>query len=242
MSPKEVIDGAIKTYEETLCRSLDIGSLIARNEVAHKWIVTFGVYVIRETSCWRFVDIAKQAHMLGEANSIAGARILTRAAIETLSTLVYSISKMEEVVSGKISFEEFCECINRVYMGSRIDKELPETINVLTMVKNMEKKHQGILDIFEDLCETAHPSMIGLTDGYTKINREEYVTAFGNFWLEKYGHQHEQALLICMEIFEKEYNEEWIEKFHALEKWLVENDSDLEKRRKEKKDAGLKKK
>lgn len=234
MSPDEIITGAIKTYEESLCHSLDMGSLIARNEIAHKWQVTFFTYVIRETTCWRFVDVSKQAHSLGKSGAIVGARILTRAAIETLSSLVYSISKMEDVVANRITFDEYCDLIHKIFMGSRIDKEYPETINVLTMVKAMDKKHQGILHIFEDLCETAHPSMIGLTDGYTKINRKEMVTSFGNFWEEKFGNQHERALLICMELLEKEYNEEWPKAFQALEKWLVDNDSVLEAKRAEK--------
>ncbi len=234
MDTKDIIAGAIQAYQQSMCRSLDIGSLYQRNKIAHKWKVTFAVYVIRETASWRFVDIAKQAFEMGNSNSIVGARILTRAAIETLATLVYMNMKMEEVISGKISFAAFCESIYKVYMGSRTDKQLLETINVLTMVKKMEKKHKGILQIYEELCETAHPSYIGLTDGYSKIDTEKYITSFGNYWLDKYGRQHEAALLLCMKIFELEYNDAWINNFHALEEWLVNNDSALEKNLKKK--------
>jgi hypothetical protein len=234
MDTKDLIAGAIQAYQQSMCHSLDIRSLWQRNKIAHKWKVTFGVYVIRETTFWRFVDIAKQAYEMGNSNSIVGARILTRAAIETIATLVYINTKMEEVVSGKILFDDFCESINKVYMGSRTDRKLPETINVLTMVCIMEKKHKGILQIFKDLCETAHPSFIGLTDGYTRINTKEYITSFGNYWLDKYGHQHETALLLCMQIFELEYNDTWIKNFEALENWLVDNDLALKKDRQKK--------
>lgn len=234
MTINEIIGEAIKGYEKSMTSTLNVGSLIARNKIAHKWKVAYGVYVIRETVCWRFVDIVKQAVELGKMNMIVGARIMTRAAIETISTLVHVNMKMDDVVSGKIDFEEFCLSIKKVFLGSRVEKDMPETVSVLTMVKNFEKKHKGILKYFEDLCETAHPSYVGLADGYTKTDYKEYVTTFGNFWLDKFGHEHEKALFISVRIFEEEYNEEWVKKFEALEKWLVDNDTELEKRKVEK--------
>jgi hypothetical protein len=216
MTIEEIIIEAIRGYEESMASNLDIGSLVVRNEIAHKWKVTYCAFVIRETVCWRLVDIVRQAVELGKSNMIVGARIMTRAAIETISTLVYLNIKMDDVVSNRIDFEEFSESINKVFLGSRSMKDMPETVNVLTMIKKCEKKHKGILKDYEDLCETAHPSYVGLTDGYTRTDYKEGVTSFGNFWLDKFGHQHEEALLICLAIFEEEYNKEWIKNFESL--------------------------
>jgi hypothetical protein len=222
---------AIKGYEETLEDEIDIGSLYQRNTVAHKWKVTFAIYTMRETSCWRFVDIAKQVFHLGDSGNILGARIMTRAAIETLSSLVFINTKMAKLVADKINFRQFTEAINSVFMGSRIDSELPRTINVLTMVDEFEKEYKGIKKYFEELCESAHPSFVGLTLGYSKINRKDFVAKIGNFWSEKFGMIHELPLKIAIEIFEKEYNETWTGLFYKLESWLVTNDAKLEAER-----------
>lgn len=218
---------ALRGYEETLEKRIDIGSLIQRNEIAHKWKVTFAVYTIRETSCWRFVDILRQTIFLADSENVLGARIMTRAAIETLSSLVFINSKMGKLVEGKLSFNEFTESINSLWMGSRFETELPETINVLTMVNNFEKEYKGIKKYFDQLCESAHPSYVGLTEAYAKINRKEMVADIGNFWMEKYGLSHEFPLRIAIEIFEKEYNETWLQRFEDMEKWLVKNDAAL---------------
>ncbi|RJR51414.1 MAG: hypothetical protein C4576_03680 [Desulfobacteraceae bacterium] len=51
------------------------------------------------------------------------------------------------------------------------------------------------------------------------------------YWEERYGIQHEAAISLCLEIFEEEYNNEWIRCFEALEKWLESNDKKLERQR-----------
>jgi hypothetical protein len=234
VNTREILSSTIKGYEESLPTSIDLAGLLSRNAIAHKWKVTYCLLVIRECVFWRFVDIVKQALRMGSDNFIVGARILTRASIETLSTLIYANFKMEDVVSGKLDFGEFGETVERILLGSKAykDAKTPESINVLTMISKCNEKHNGILAAYEDLCETAHPSFIGLTDGYSKIDQANYETKFGNYWIEKCEHQHEDALLKCTKIFEDEYNNVWIKNMEALEKWLVQNDEALEKRRK----------
>jgi hypothetical protein len=222
---------ALRRYEESLEKRIDISSLYQRNNTAHKWKVTFSVYAIRETSCWRFVDILRQAIFLSDTENILGARIMTRAAIETLASLVFINKKMENLVEGKIEFIPFCQAINSLFLGSRVNKDLPQTVNVLTMVENFEKVHKGIKKYFDDLCESAHPSYEGLTMGYAKINRKEFVADIGNFWAEKWGYIHEFPLRIAIEIFESEYNDIWKANFEKMEMWLVENDARLESER-----------
>jgi hypothetical protein len=133
--------------------------------------------------------------------------------------------KMDSLPSGRIKFNEFEECTTRLLVGSRVNKDLPKSVNVQTMIEKANDRHPGILSIFEELCETAHPSYVGLADGYSKIDHENYETIFRNFWIEKFGNQHEIALLHCLRIFEDEV---WVRHFEALAKWLVDNDQQLE--------------
>ncbi len=232
----ETLVQAISLYENHLEHKLEIGELIAKNKIAHKWKATYKAYVIRETTCWRFVDLSKQVIALGNLNMIVGARILTRAAIETIAALCYSSNKMESVCSGTLDFFDFSRAMSSIYLGSREYPDLQPTTNVMTLLKSVEAKYPDIHKQFNHLCESAHPSWAGLTHGYSQTDQIKYITKFDNFCNDKYGLNHEEILLACCEIFEFEYNDRWISAFEALEKWIVANDEFLESRRHSAKD------
>lgn len=218
----------IEQYENSLEDTLDIASLVQKNPVAFKWKCTYTCYVIRETACWRFVDLTKQSIALADQKMIVGSRILARAAIETIATLCYINKKMENVTAGELDFFEFEKSMSAIYAGSREFDDAIPTTNALTLIKNAEKKYPDLQVQYEHLCESAHPSWSGLTFGYSKTDKENYITKFGNFWLERFGLSHEGILFNCMEIFEYEYNERWISSFENLENWIEKNDSKLE--------------
>jgi hypothetical protein len=219
---------AIQGYEKSLASTLDILSLIDRNPVAHKWKVTYQIYSLRETILWRFIGLSRQSLHLSKSNMIAGSRILARAALETLSALVYINEKMRCLTSGKLKFDDFSGIIARIFIGTRIYSEGPRSKNAGEMVKCLEKKYPETILQYDHLCETAHPSYIGLTNGYSKTDKENYITHFGDYWLEIHGDEHEDILMKCFEILEIEYNVTWIESFKELEGWLVMNDAKLE--------------
>jgi hypothetical protein len=54
------------------------------------------------------------------------------------------------------------------------------------------------------------------------------VTVFKNRWTELYGENLGELRLEFMRVFEQEYNNVWPEQFEKLEKWLEENDAQLE--------------
>jgi len=85
----------------------------------------------------------------------------------------------------------------------------------------------------------SHPNYDGICEGYIKLNRKEYEAEFGIFWEERYGNQHETAIGICLEIFDEEYNNEWVKWFEALEKWLEDNDNKLERQRRKRLKKGI---
>jgi len=242
MTAHELIHITFADLTRSLPTKIDLGGLLARNAIAHKWKAPYFSLVLRESVYWRFTDLISQSLKLGEEGSIVGSRILARAAIETLATLVYLNIEIGNVLQSKLDFHDFGAKLEAILVGSRINEYLPQTINVLTLVTKTDKKHPGILRVFEELCETAHPSYVSLTVGYTKSDHQKVETVFGNYWKAKFGLQHEEILLLCLRIFEDEYNNVSVENFESLEKWLVENDTELEKARsKKKKEKGTEK-
>jgi len=236
MSKSELLQIAIAQLKSSLPVEVNLAGLYTRNNVAHKWKVTYFTIVLRESICWRFTDLLEQSFNLGEMGFISGARIIARAVIETLATLIYLNNEIQSVLDKKISFYDLGKKLECILVGSRTNKDLPETINVLTIIQKAEKKHPGILKIYEELCETTHPSYISLTRGYTKSNHDVVTTKFGNFWNDSFGKTHQDILLFCIELFENEYNNIWDENFKALEEWLIKHNDLLVNEMKEKLD------
>lgn len=226
----------LESYKNSLCKKVDLSSLYSRSKIAHKWRLTYRLIVTREAISWRVIDILTQAYDIGTSGMIVGSRILTRSALETVCLIIYMNKKMKSVIEGKISFNDFENITTRLLLGSRNINKMPNSINVITLIEDSEGKYPGIKKIYDDLSETAHPNYAGVCNGYTKLNQKEYETEFGIFWKERYGKQHETAIIVCLQLFEDEYNVEWIKLFEQLEKWLEKNDKKLERQRKKNKD------
>lgn len=222
------IENILTSWISSLCKKIDLAGLLSRNPVAHKWKTTYRCIVLRELTAWRFSDLLLQAVVLGRNSHVLGARILLRSALETLGTLVYLNQKMEAVLQLEESFDSFNEITSRLMLGSKNQSTQKESVNVVTVLKHCDKRYTGIFEVYENLCESAHPNYDGICYGYSYVNEKEYETIFENRWAKKYGNQLADSIGLCMDIFETEYNEIWPAKFERLEKWIEENDTMLE--------------
>lgn len=215
-------------WQKSLCQEVELAALIARNETAHKWKVTYCNIVLREAIMWRFVDLMSQVAYLLNQKHILGSRLLIRSAIETLGVLIYLNQKTEAVVEGKVSFWKFIEITNRLMFGSKNQLTELESINILTVLNKCEERYPGIIDIYNSLSESAHPNFDGVCMGYSKVDKDNYKTVFNNRWVEQFGSSQLHLIEKCLKIMEEEYNEHWPKTYKKLEKWLVENDEALE--------------
>jgi len=223
----------LEFYKGSLVKKIDLSSLYSRSKIAHKWKLTYRLIVLREAISWRFVDILSQAYSNGMHGMTIGSLILTRAALETVCLLIYMNNKMQLVIDGKMSFDDFERITIRLLLGVKNIDKLPEPVNIMKLIEDSESKYPGIKKTYDDLCEIVHPNYRGLCYGYTKTNQQEYETEFGIFCEEKFGNQYESMIEKCLKTFEEEYND-WKKHFEQLEKWLEKNDSKLERQRNKK--------
>jgi len=222
------VAAVIDLWSSDLCDRIDVEDLRSRNPIAHKWKALYRSICLREAIFWRITDLLKQITVLAEAGHLLGARILLRSTVETLGILIYLNQKTIAVLEGNETLHSFSDKTSQLLLGSKNNATEIEAINILTILKKFEKKYPGILEIYSDLCESAHPNYDGVCHGYSflKYNRDE--TIFKNRWNELYGSDIEDQALEFMKVFEEEYIEVWPKLFDRLEKWIEENDERLE--------------
>ena len=233
MKTKNEMDNVAKVvavWRSSLCEKVEVAGLISRNPTAHKWKATYRSIVLRELTFWRVTDLLNQMVLLSKAGHFLGARILLRSTIETLGILIYLNQKTKAVLDGEETFNSFSKITSQLMLGSKNETTKIDAINVTHTIleKWCEKKYPGIFKIYVDLSESAHPNYQGVCSGYSYVNEKDYVTVFKNRWAELYGDNLGELTLEFMRVFEQEYNKIWPEQFEKLEKWLEENDAQLE--------------
>lgn len=224
---KEIRD-TLERWSQSLCEEVSVGGLLSRCPIAHKWKAPYRSIVIREALLWRMHDLGQQVLLLMEHKHILGARILLRSAIETLALLIYLNQKTRSVLSGDISFFDFDEITKQLLMGSKNGATSMAAVNVLTVLKQAEKVHPGMVSMHEHLSESAHPNYDGVLYGYSSTDPEKYETRFVNNWHEFFGKEQEPGTAFVLAAFEHEYNAVWHQQMSQLEDWLRANDERLE--------------
>jgi len=227
-STKELVEQALANWKGTLFPKLEMSALQARNPTAHKWKAPYRSLQLREVVYWRMLDLLDQSFALHKQGYALGARILLRSALETLAILIYLNQRMEKVLAGKVNFLDFSKKTEDLLLGSRNGSTQFNAVNILTVLDECDKKYAGIRKMYDELSESAHPIYEGMSYGYTVIDHKADAVSFTNRWAELHGEKHPDAMLLCLEIFEYEYNTIWIDLSEKLEKWIEKNDAKLE--------------
>lgn len=222
------IEQNLANWKQSLRSSIPVGGLLSRNPVAYKWKAPFRVWMLREAVFWRLHDLMTQSYALHQQKHGLGARILLRSGFESLATLIYLSQLIEQVCEGKLDFHVFGEKTSTLLIGSRNNQDGPPSLNIVTVLEKCGKRYPGLMNLYADLSESAHPSYEGLCMGYSKIDHDEYETNFSNRWMELYGDRHIGSMDLCMSTFHHEYDDVWPTRIETLEKWIEANDAALE--------------
>jgi hypothetical protein len=222
------VEQNLALWKKSLFPSIPLGGLLSRNPTAYKWKAPFRSFTLREAVFWRLHDLPTQSYMLHQQGHGLGARILLRSAFESLASLIYLNQLMQEVLDGALDFHTFSSKTSVLLLGSRNSDDGPKSINILTVLNKCDQRYPGLMKMYADLSESAHPSYEGLCIGYSTINHDEFETTFSNRWMELFGDQHLNSMELCMTTFHYEYNDVWADLIVKLENWIEANDAKLE--------------
>jgi hypothetical protein len=168
------VEQKLANWGGSLFPSRPVAGLLARNAVVYKWKSLFRVWMLRELSFWREHDLMVQSYALHQQGHGLGARTLLRSAFETLTTLTYLNLLIQQVLDCQLNFHLFAEKTTLLLLGSRNIEEMPNVINILTVLEKSDKHYPGLIDLYARLSESAHPNYEGLMGGYSTTNQDEY--------------------------------------------------------------------
>jgi len=126
---------------------------------------------------WRAEELGRSARDLLNGRDAGSALVLARALVETAAALWYLMRLLERNAGG---IEPDCgDKVARLLVGSKGDDEMPDAINVLTMLGHAEKDVPQVKAAYAALCEFAHPNWAGTGLVYSWIDADARTTHFG---------------------------------------------------------------
>ncbi len=222
------VDSDLIQWKKSLPSNIKVTGLMSRSPTAYKWKALFRAWILRETVFWRLHDLLSQSYKLNQLGHGLGARILLRSALETLAILIHLNQCIQNVLVGNLKFHVFCHKTSKLLLGSHDPKFAPQSLSILTVLKNCEKRYPGIVSLYVELSESAHPSFEGLCLAYSTMLPDEHEAVFENQWMDRCGEQHISRIGMCIEVFQHEYDDVWTELMEQLESWVEANDDELE--------------
>ena len=195
------IRGRLQDIESSLPRNLDILAVSPTPKLPFKALS------YRATLIWRMAELSRDAYHAFEADRLASAILLTRAAVETCAALWYLTGKVSSALkSGSVG--DIDSYLMRLFGGSRVDGNMPQAINVLNFVDCVEKDLEGFRHQYDLLSEFAHPNWSGTTGLYSKIDQANFAVEYGSNVRELAGPKHIGVinLSVALGLFENSYN------------------------------------
>jgi hypothetical protein len=218
----------LRRWKASLPARVTIAGCLAKNPTAYKWKAPYRLLVLREVLFWRAYDLLTQAQLLHEQMHTLGSRLLLRSALETVAVLAYSNHCTRAFLDGTTTFDEFETKTRVLLLGSRDKTTKYPSINVLTILKHVDKAYPGVLAVYETLSESAHPNYEGVCFGYSEIDFERDETSFGVKLHEMWADRHDALFALIAMVFEYEYNDVWVPQQEQLEAHLAAHDQELE--------------
>ena len=133
--------------------------------------------VLREALVHRITWLAEGAVSEFAAQRWIPAAVLVRAIAEPIAVLHSLFRKVEKAINTSDD-AELTEFLRRTMVGSRTDPELPQMVNVLTMLEKVDEDYPKFKASYETLSEYAHPNWCGVLGAFSELDHENLVTRF----------------------------------------------------------------
>lgn len=218
----------LSRWKASLPIGVSIGGALAKNPTAYKWKAPYRSLVLREALFWRTYDLLSQAQLLHEQHHTLGSRLLLRSALESVAMLAYLNQCTAALLDGQSRFDEFEEKTRLLLLGSRDKSTKYQSVNVLTVLKHIDKVYPGVMGVYNGLSESAHPNFESVCLGYSEVNHESHETLFQVKHWEMWSDRHNPLFALIAGVFEHEYNIVWVPQQELLENWLTSNSKNLE--------------
>lgn len=138
----------------------------------------YKVLSFREALCWRIEELARNSLALLDDGQLAAGALLSRAVVECAAASWHLKKFVDGIVERGVQASSD-DTAMKLLLGSRIWDEMPQAVNVLTMLKKADEEISGILGHYERLSEYAHPNWLGTSFLFSRNLEEELATEFG---------------------------------------------------------------
>jgi len=138
----------------------------------------FFVLCLRECLLWRVEELSRNATAALERGDEAVGIILARCVTEAAAMMWRLLKLIENRAEHGIS--AINEDVRRMWLGWKVDPDdLPEAINVMTMLRHLDRDMPGVLKAYDHLSEFAHPNWNGVAGLYCRTDYEDHIAYFG---------------------------------------------------------------
>ena len=168
----EDLRGAAAALQASLPDRLHAASLTPNSKLPFK------VLSLREVVIHRMAALSTSTVHLLDANQPVAAAILTRAAIETTALLHSLRCAITTFIENKDT-RTLDEFLMKGLVGSRWKDAKVQATSVLTLINRLDREMPGFREMYDDLCEYAHPNWSGLMGSFSARKDGDYEVSFG---------------------------------------------------------------
>jgi hypothetical protein len=138
--------------------------------------IVIKILLLREVLTQRIFEIAQEAFNLFKENKIVPAIILTRSIVETSACIEYLYDSIDLSLKNN-STDKLEATLKKLFWGSKnntkILKEVVAPINIIEIIRKVDKKYDGFLFSYEELSEFCHPNWSGCIGSYTEFLKDD---------------------------------------------------------------------
>ena len=136
----------------------------------------------REAQAWRVEEFGRAACDMLERGDLVVGMSNVRHAVESCAAVWHLKCLIERQLENGLE-RDLYDKISRLWLGTKTSvlrgPEMPEAINVVTMIEKANKEMPGVLGVYEKLSEVAHPNYGGSAAIFAKPDHSTLIMHFG---------------------------------------------------------------
>ena len=220
--PEELERAKADVQEELQALAKDRPEKLEVAVIAVKSKLPYKAMAIRGALIWRVEELGRCAIEALERNDVAVGLMLTRGVMECTALMGCLVEVVEKRNSADTA--ELSEVLDKMLYGWKNDAELPEAINVMTLLKHLNRRFESSQRNYEHLSEFAHPNWGGVLGLFSRTDNDRFTTYFGRFEERIAGPRSTgvMALAASLSVFRYDYlraarvNEGWLSELEPL--------------------------